>query len=65
MYYHALCSIAYLACCADMVGFVIFCDSEVKNCSKGHGRGWDMGGKEKWEDRKRGIRTGERGKYLS
>ena len=27
-----------------------------------HGRGWEMGGKEKWGDRKRGIRRGEWGK---
>ena len=30
VYYHAHCSIAYLACCADMGGIVISCDSEVK-----------------------------------
>ena len=30
MYYHAHCSVAYLACCADMGGIVISCDSEVK-----------------------------------
>ena len=30
--YHAHCSIDYLACCADMVGIVISCKSEVKNC---------------------------------
>ena len=32
VYYHAHCSIAYLACCADMGGIVISCDSEVKKC---------------------------------
>ena len=30
VYYHAHCCIAYLACCADMGGIVISCDSEVK-----------------------------------
>ena len=32
VYYHAHCSISYLACCADMSGIVILCDSEVKKC---------------------------------
>ena len=32
VYYHAHSSIAYLACCADMGGIVISCDSEVKKC---------------------------------
>ena len=32
LYYHAHCSIAYLACCADSSGIVILCDSEVKKC---------------------------------
>ena len=32
LYYDAHCSIAYLACCADMGGIVIFCDGEVKKC---------------------------------
>ena len=32
VYYHAHCSIANLACCADMGGIVISCDSEVKKC---------------------------------
>ena len=69
MYYHAHCSIAYLACCADMGGIVIPCDSEVKKCSTGHRSGWDMGEKEKWGTGKRkkdqrGIRRGERGKCL-
>ena len=30
LYYHAHCSIAYLACCADKACIVISCDSEVK-----------------------------------
>ena len=64
VYYFVPCSIAYMSCCADMGGIVISCDSEVKECYTVHGRGWDIGGKEKWEDRKRGIRRGERGKYL-
>ena len=46
-----------------MGGIVISSDSEVKKCSTFHGRGWEMGGKEKWVDGKRGIRRGERGKY--
>ena len=53
-----------MTCCADMSGNVISCDSEVNKCLTGHGRGWVMGGKEKWEDGKKGIRRGERGKYL-
>ena len=32
VYYHAHCSIGYLACCVDMGGIVISCDSEVKKC---------------------------------
>ena len=32
VYSHAHCSIAYLACCADVGGIVISCDSEVKKC---------------------------------
>ena len=68
MYYHAHCSIAYLACCADMGGIVISCYSEVKKLMlinyTVHVRGWDMGGKEKWGDGKRGIGRGEQGKYL-
>ena len=32
VYYHANCSIAYLAYCSDMGGIVISCDSEVKTC---------------------------------
>ena len=63
MYYHAHCSIAYLACCADISGIVISCDREVKKCYTVHETGWEMGGKEKWGDRKRGMRRGERGKY--
>ena len=30
--YHAHFSIVYLACCADMGGIVISCNSEVKKC---------------------------------
>ena len=62
VYYHAHCSIAYLACCADMGGIVISCDSEVKKCLTVHRRGWEIGGKEEWEDGKMGKRRGERGK---
>ena len=32
VYYHADCSIAYTACCADMDGIIISCDSDVKKC---------------------------------
>ena len=32
VYYYANCSIAYLACCADMGGIVISCEREVKKC---------------------------------
>ena len=32
VYYHARSSIGYLACCADMDGIVMSCDSEVKKC---------------------------------
>ena len=49
VYYHAHCSIAYLACLLTLVGgIVITCDSKIIKCYIGHGRGWDMGGKEKW-----------------
>ena len=52
VYYHAHCSIAYLACCADMGGIVISSNSEVKKCYTVYGRGWEMGRKEKWGDQK-------------
>ena len=53
VYYYAHCSIAYLACCADMVGIVISCDIEVKKMLDrtrkrvGHGREREVGGQEK------------------
>ena len=61
MCYHAHCSIAYLACCADMGGIVISCDSEVKKNARQdtkEGGRWDEK-RSKWGDRKRGIRRGE------
>ena len=63
-YHDAHCSIAYLVCCLDISGIVISCDSEVKKCKTGHERGWYIGGKEKWGDKKMEKRRGERGKYL-
>ena len=53
VYYHAHCSIAYMACCDDMGGIVILCDSEVKNvkqCTEESGR---------WEGKRSGG-TGKR-----
>ena len=55
MYYHAPCSIAYLACCADMGSIVISFHSEVKKCQLikqcteegGDGREREVGGQEK------------------
>ena len=53
MYYHAHYSIAYLACCADMSGIVMVCDSESKKILNrtrkrvGHGREREVGGQEK------------------
>ena len=53
VYYHAHCFIAYLACCGDMGGIVISCDSEVKKMLDrtqkrvGDGSEREVGGREK------------------
>ena len=52
MYYHPHSSIAYLACCADMGGIQISCDSESKMLNSswkrvGDGREREVGGREK------------------
>ena len=57
VYYHAPCSIAYLACCADMGGIGITFHSEVKKCQLikqfteegGDGREREVRGTGKWE----------------
>ena len=59
MYYHAHCSIAYLACCADIGGIVISCDSEVKKMLESarkrvvDGREREVGGQEKGKNKRR------------
>ena len=57
MYYHAHFSIAYLACCADMGGIVISCDSGVNKCYSarkrmGDGREREVGGREKGKNKR-------------
>ena len=54
MYYHADCSIAYLASCADVGGIVISCDSEIKKARQ------DMEDGGTWEGKRSGgIGKGE------
>ena len=44
---------------------VISSDSEVKKCETGHGRGWNMGGKEKWGMGKRNKKRRRNGKSIN